>query len=690
MKKKILSVALALVFLFSLGGTVLASYNPTSSYNYYDGYYNGYNGENYYGSNYYNNYGNYYMSSWAKDLETAYEPTWYESPQRQVARGEAFLLFLRAVQRSLDRQGYSRLMSGFGSVPFTDYNSVNPYAQNEVNVLYANGILVGYDDNTMKFSQALKRSEMAAIYSRFNRIYFNMGIGYNHWDYNGYDNYYNNNYNSYYNNYVFNDIAGHWAAQDIITAASNGVLRGMGNNYFDTEGPLTIEQIWKILDCCAGYQGLRRSDIAYAMSQTFKVKFDDIDESYGTSSGTKITKISTSTSTISINKGETRNIKVTISPTKADYQKLNWTSSNTNYVSIEEAWNSSNGTAYVTIYGRRVYSNYITLTGRAMDGSGKSITIKVKVKEEYDYDDDYEDEGEYITSITPSESTIYLESGESKEINARVKPSDATYKYLSWTSSDTSIAYVSDVYHSGSYSYATIIGKRQGTAYIYVKAQDGSGKQETIKVVVSDNYTDDSVITSAIANPSSVSMYIGDTKHISITTYPTVATDKNIYWSSDDQNVATVTKISNSSIVINGMGEGRTKIRGVAASTGEEVCVIPVTIERKGSIDTVPPEVQITGANVITRDEFVTLTVTAYDDNLASFDLRKSDILGMTGAGVSVHDIKKISNNQYQVVLLGVEVSIGEVCIAAGVAVDEAGNTSQETDGVVIKVLAKD
>jgi len=102
--------------------------------------------------------------------------------------------------------------------------------------------------------------------------------------------------------------------------------------------------------------------------------------------------------------------------------------------------------------------------------------------------------------------------------------------------------------------------------------------------------------------------------------------------------------------------------------------------------DNVAPEVQITGANVIKRDEFVTLTVTAYDDNLASFELKKSDILGMTGAGVSVHDIKKISNTEYKVVLLGMETAVGEICIAGGVAVDTAGNRSKETDGVAIKV----
>lgn len=685
MKRRALAAIIAIIMVFSIGGNVFASYDPTTyGYNY-----NGYYGENYYNYNYSNYSSRYYMSGWAEDLKVAYDPTLYESVQREVTRGEAFLLFLRAVQRSLDRQGYSRLMSGYVSVPFTDYNSVNPYAQGEVNVLYANGILVGYDDNTMRFSQKLTRAEMAAIYSRFNRIYFNMGMGYNQWNYDGYNNYYNNNYNNYYNNYVFNDIVGHWAAQDIITAASNGVLRGMGNNYFDTEGPLTIEQIWKMLDCCVGYQGLKRSDIAYALSQTFKIKFGkNIDESYGTANGTKISRMSSSVTSLSIYQGETRNVKISISPTNAEYQKLNWTSSNTNYVSIEESWNSAKGTAYVTIYGRRPTSSYITITGRAMDGSGKTVSFKVKVNDDYDYDYDYDNS--YITSITPSESTVYLDIGESVSLNARVKPSDADYKNLAWTSRNSNIAYVSNVYLSGNYSYATIIANNAGTTYVDIEALDGSGEQETVKVVVNDNMQADSVVTSATASPSSVRMNVGENQNVTLTVYPTNATDKNIEYVSDNQNIATVQKISNTSIRIVGVGVGTTNIRGIASATGREVCVIPVTINANQINDGVAPEVQITGANIITRDEFVTLTITAYDDDLASFNIKKSDILGMTGAGVSVHDIVKVSDNVYQVTLLGVEVSIGEVCVAAGVAVDKAGNRSAETDGVVIKVLAKD
>lgn len=676
MKRKFLSMMLVLVMMCSFTVATLASYDPTAMYY----------GENYYNNNFNSYYGNYYMSSWTEDLKIAYEPTWYELPQRQVARGEAFLLFLRAVQRSLERQGYNRLTAGYEKPPFSDYNSVNPYAQSEVNVLWSNGILVGYDDGTMRFSQNLNRAEMAAIYSRFNRIYFNMGVGYSQYGYDGYNNYYYNNYNNYYNNYMFNDIQGHWAQQDILTAASNGVLAGMGNGYFDTEGMLTIEQIWKILDCCVGYQGLKRSDVAYAMSQTFKVKFGkNIDEEYGTANGLKITKISTSTSTLNISEGEKKNIKVSITPSNAQYQKLNWSSSNTNYVSIEESWNSSSGTAYVTIYGRRYTNNYITLIGRAMDGSGKTVTVKVKVNKDNYYDDD---DG-YVTSITPSESTIYLTRGESKQLNARIKPSSAYNKNLAWTSNDSNIAYTSNIYTSGNYSYATITGNNLGTTYVYVKALDGSGEQEKIKVVVQNSSQSLINITAAVANPSSVSLNVGNSRNVTITTYPTNAKNTNINWVSDNESVAYVEKISNTLIKIVAVGAGNTNIRGIAESTGNVVCTIPVYVTGTGGNvagDITPPIVTLEGATSVNIGDTIIITARASDDtSLQSFRIGVNSIIGMTGS-LSPTKIEKISNTEYRITLMGVEVASQCICVAAGAAVDSAGNVSAESNEIVIFV----
>lgn len=697
MKRK-LSVLLAFVLVFMISMSAFASYDPTGSY-YNNGYY-GYNnygpqyyqGDNYRDYNYSNGYyGNYYMSSWASDLEAAYDPTWYEQPQRQVVRGEAFLLYLRAVQRSLDRQGYSRLMAGYNGMPFSDYSTLNPSAQAEANVLYSNGILIGYTDNTMKFNKLLTRAEMAAIYSRFNRIFFNMGAGYNQWNYDGYTNYYNNNYSNYYNQYAYyTDINGHWAAQDIVTASANGVLRGMGNNYFDTEGPLTIEQIWKMLDCCVGYQGLKRSDIAYAMSQTFKVKFGkNIDENYsGTNNGTRITRLSASTTSTTISEGESKTIRVSIYPTNAGYQKLNWTSSNTRYVSIEESWNQSNGNAYVTIYGRSATSNYITLTGRALDGSGKTVTIKVKVNRDYYYDNDYDDE--YITSLTLSESEIYLEPGESVQVNAKIKPSNADYKNVGWSSNNTNIATTSNVYVSGSYSYATITARNVGETYVYAKALDGSGESDYVKVIVGYGSSGNNIVNSATANPSSVNLGVGNSEYVSVTLYPTNATDKNVNWVSDNTNVARVTNTSNSGIQIVGVGVGTTNIRGIAVATGKTICTIPVVVTggyvdpNPGNSDTTPPRVTLEGATSVDIHDTITITAKVTDDTgIASFNIGVNDIIGMTGS-LSPSRIEKISNTEYRITLMGVEVASQCICIAGGVAVDTAGNRSNESNEIVI------
>ena len=327
-----------------------------------------------------------------------------------------------------------------------------------------------------------------------------------------------------------------------------------------------------------------------------------------------------------------------------------------------------------------------------MDGSGKYITIKVKVNDGYDYD--YDDG--YISSITPSQTTVYLNIGESIQLNARIKPTDAYNKNLAWTSSNTNIASVYNVYTSGSYSYATIIGNNVGTTYVYVKAQDGSGEQEKIEVVVNTNSTGSSVVTSATANPSSISMNIADTQNVTITVYPVNATDKNITWVSDSTNVATVEKISNTNIRIIGVGIGSTNIRGIAVATGNEVCVIPVTV-RQGTViepdygkeDKVAPKIQLTGADTIKEREKVTLIATAVDDNLKSFVITENQISDL-GTGLSISQINRISDNKYEIVLLGVEVGAIPVCINYGAAEDYAGNISADSNEVVIFVEANE
>ena len=82
-----------------------------------------------------------------------------------------------------------------------------------------------------------------------------------------------------------------------------------------------------------------------------------------------------------------------------------------------------------------------------------------------------------VTSISLNFKTIYLDISESKTVTARIYPSNATNKAITWSSSNTNIATVQN---------GKITGVGAGTATISATA---SGKTATLTVVVSEKTT---------------------------------------------------------------------------------------------------------------------------------------------------------------------------------------------------------
>ncbi|MGN0141380.1 MAG: Ig domain-containing protein [Roseburia sp.] len=85
-----------------------------------------------------------------------------------------------------------------------------------------------------------------------------------------------------------------------------------------------------------------------------------------------------------------------------------------------------------------------------------------------------------VTSVTLNKQSLSLTKGESTTLTASVAPSNATNKNISWSSSNTSVAKVTN-------------GKVQavgaGTATITATAADGSGKKATCTVKVTNPHT---------------------------------------------------------------------------------------------------------------------------------------------------------------------------------------------------------
>ena len=155
-----------------------------------------------------------------------------------------------------------------------------------------------------------------------------------------------------------------------------------------------------------------------------------------------------------------------------------------------------------------------------------------------------------VTSITLNKTSLSLQPGQSETLTATVLPSNATNKTVTWTTSSTSIATVD--------SDGNVTAKSKGSATITCKANDGSGKQATCAVTVTDPIIEPTAIT---ISPSSKTINVGDSFYASYTLTPSNATT-TVTWSSDNESIATVTQ----SGLVTGIKAGSTWINVTTAN----------------------------------------------------------------------------------------------------------------------------
>lgn len=80
-----------------------------------------------------------------------------------------------------------------------------------------------------------------------------------------------------------------------------------------------------------------------------------------------------------------------------------------------------------------------------------------------------------VAELKVSKNSVYIEEGKSTSVTTKIRPNDAANKKLSWKSSNTAIATVSN---------GTISGKKPGSCQVTVSTTDGSGISKTIAVTV--------------------------------------------------------------------------------------------------------------------------------------------------------------------------------------------------------------
>ena len=168
-----------------------------------------------------------------------------------------------------------------------------------------------------------------------------------------------------------------------------------------------------------------------------------------------------------------------------------------------------------------------------------------------------------ISGSGVSDGKLSLKLGASVQLTATVTPSNATDKTVSWTSSNSSVAKVSD---------GKITAVKAGTATITATA---GGKTASVVVAVADNPVPvESVSVSGDGvSGGKLSLKSGASAQLTATVKPDNVTDRKVTWTSSDSSVANV---MGTGVVTAGSKAGKAT---VTATAGGKSASVEVTVE---------------------------------------------------------------------------------------------------------------
>ncbi|MBR6158795.1 MAG: Ig-like domain-containing protein, partial [Lachnospiraceae bacterium] len=215
----------------------------------------------------------------------------------------------------------------------------------------------------------------------------------------------------------------------------------------------------------------------------------------------------------------------------------------------------SNGKSVV--YGAFEYNN-VCDTGYYINDKVYMDDADLRIKL---YTDDSKATYKKVTEAKLDKKKVSLKDGTTLKLKATVKPANATYKVVKWSSSDESIATVSDE--------GIVTAHKPGKTKITARPYNKDGKKATCTVTVV------AVPVKGITlNKSKVYVGRGGTVTLKAVIKPENASNKKIKWRSKYEKIATVDKNG----VVTAKKEGETKITVITEDGHRKAfCKIKVT-----------------------------------------------------------------------------------------------------------------
>ena len=272
-----------------------------------------------------------------------------------------------------------------------------------------------------------------------------------------------------------------------------------------------------------------------------------------------------------LTEGDELTLTAIVKPDNATNKGVIWKSSDSSVASV------SDGKVTALKPGKA------TITVKTDDG-GRTATCEVTVN----------DKVYPVKSVSLDRTSAELTEGDEITLAATVKPDNATNKGVSWSSSDPSVASVSE---------GKVTALKPGKATITVKTDDG-GRTATCEVTVNAKVYP---VESVSLDRTSAELTEGDEITLAVTVKPDNATNKGVSWSSSDPSVASVSEGK-----VTALKPGKATIT-VKTDDGGRTATCEVTVNAKVyPVESV--SLDRTSAELTEGDE-ITLTATVKPDN---------------------------------------------------------------------------
>ena len=216
-----------------------------------------------------------------------------------------------------------------------------------------------------------------------------------------------------------------------------------------------------------------------------------------------VTGVTLNTTATTITKGGTTTLVATVSPNDAGDKSVTWSSNDTSVATV-----SSEGVITAVGCGEAI----ITVT--TTDG-GCTAQCTTTVENP-------------VTGVSLNTNVLTILTGLTYQLEATVSPSDACGdKSVTWSSSDSTIATVSN--------NGLVTAVATGSAVVTVTTTVGS-YTASCAVEVSEPVA----VTGVTLNKATLDIFEAQTEQLVATVLPNNATNKNVTWSSNNSNIATV------------------------------------------------------------------------------------------------------------------------------------------------------